>query len=110
MIPNTTTRDTTNVAQEIATPQAWQGTLKGAYEALRPAGHLAFEIRDPSKRAWDAWNREASCKVTEIPRVGAVESWVELVEATGPLVTFRWNYVFAADGQALTSDSTLRFR
>lgn len=28
----------------------------------------------------------------------------------GPLVTFRWTYVFAADGQVLTSDSTLRFR
>lgn len=29
---------------------------------------------------------------------------------SGPLVTFRWTYVFAADGQVLTSDSTLRFR
>ncbi len=27
-----------------------------------------------------------------------------------PLVTFRWTYRFAADGQVLTSDSTLRFR
>lgn len=25
-------------------------------------------------------------------------------------MTFRWTYVFAADGQVLTSDSTLRFR
>jgi hypothetical protein len=25
-------------------------------------------------------------------------------------VTFRWTYVFATDGQKLTSDSTLRFR
>lgn len=28
----------------------------------------------------------------------------------GPLVTFRWTYVFAEDGEVLTSDSTLRFR
>ncbi|KUN41066.1 hypothetical protein AQJ30_04065 [Streptomyces longwoodensis] len=27
-----------------------------------------------------------------------------------PLVTFRWTHVFGADGQVLTSDSTLRFR
>ncbi|WP_327436807.1 hypothetical protein [Amycolatopsis alkalitolerans] len=27
-----------------------------------------------------------------------------------PLVTFRWTYRFASDGQVLTSDSTLRFR
>ena len=42
--------------------------------------------------------------------MGAVESWVELLEADPPLVTFRWHYVFAADGHHLTSDSTLRFR
>ncbi|MEU0056461.1 SAM-dependent methyltransferase, partial [Streptomyces sp. NPDC006334] len=45
-----------------------------------------------------------------ISGVGPVESWVRLIEVSGPLVTFRWTYVFAADGQVLTSDSTLRFR
>jgi hypothetical protein len=39
-----------------------------------------------------------------------VESWVQLIEVGGSLVTFRWTYVFAADGEVLTSDSTLRFR
>ena len=101
---------TANAAQEIADPQVWRKTLRGAYEALRPGGHLVFETRDPAKRAWEAWNREASYRVTEIPGVGAVENWVQLVEVSGPLVSFRWTYVFAADGQVLTSDSTLRFR
>jgi len=27
-----------------------------------------------------------------------------------PLVTFRWTFIFVADGSVLTSDSTLRFR
>ncbi|MBA4864426.1 class I SAM-dependent methyltransferase [Streptomyces sp. PSKA54] len=101
---------TANVAQAIVDPQAWQRTLQGAYEALRPGGHLVFETRDPARRAWEEWNREASYAVTEIPGVGGVESWVQLIEVSGPLVTFRWTYVFAADGQVLTSDSTLRFR
>ncbi|MGW0827426.1 class I SAM-dependent methyltransferase [Streptomyces sp. NPDC002845] len=101
---------TANVAQAIADPRVWQATLKGAYEALRPGGRLVFETRDPSRRAWEAWNREASYGVTEVPDVGAVESWVDLIEADGPLVTFRWHYVFASDGRTLTSDSTLRFR
>ena len=101
---------TANVAQAIVAPHMWQRSLQGAYEALRPGGHLAFETRDPAKRAWETWNRAASHRVTDIPGVGTVESWVELVEVSGPLVTFRWNYVFAADGQQLTSDSTLRFR
>ncbi|MCX5397964.1 class I SAM-dependent methyltransferase [Streptomyces sp. NBC_00102] len=101
---------TANVAQAIADPQTWRRTLQGAREALRPGWHLVFESRDPAVRAWEEWNREASYAVTVVPGVGEVESWVELVEVSGPLVTFRWTYVFRADGQVLTSDSTLRFR
>ncbi|MEV2214733.1 class I SAM-dependent methyltransferase [Streptomyces sp. NPDC050997] len=101
---------TANVAQVIVDPRTWQTTLRGAYEALRPGGHLVFETRDPARRAWEEWTREKSYRVTEIPGVGSVESWVQLMEVSLPLVTFRQTYVFAADGQVLTSDSTLRFR
>lgn len=68
---------TANAAQQILDPQAWRETLRGAYEALRPGGRLVFETRDPARRAWEEWNREASYRVTEIPDVGAVESWVQ---------------------------------
>ncbi|MGR3875498.1 class I SAM-dependent methyltransferase [Streptomyces graminifolii] len=101
---------TANVAQAIADPQTWQKTLQGAREALRPGGHLVFETRNPARRAWEEWNRESSYRVTEIPRVGLVESWVQLMEVSRPLVTFRQIYRFGVDGQVLTSDSTLRFR
>jgi SAM-dependent methyltransferase len=101
---------TANVAQAIVDPDTWHRTLRGAYEALRPGGHLVFETRDPARRAWQEWTRERSYHVTEIPGVGSVESWVDLIEVSLPLVTFRWTYVFAADGQVMTSDSTLRFR
>ncbi|WBP91014.1 class I SAM-dependent methyltransferase [Kitasatospora cathayae] len=101
---------TANVAQAIAGARAWQETLRGAREALRPGGRLVFETRDPAARAWQGWTRERSRRVTRVPGVGAVESWVELTGVCGPLVTFRWTYVFGADGQVLTSDSTVRFR
>ncbi|MER7886048.1 class I SAM-dependent methyltransferase [Streptomyces fimicarius] len=101
---------TANVAQEITGPRDWRATLRGAYEALRPGGHLVVETRNPARRAWEEWNRERSHRVTEIAGLGPVESWVEVTEVAGPLVSFRWTYVFAADGQVLTSDSTLRFR
>lgn len=101
---------TANVAQEIVDPDTWQKTLQGACEALRPGGHLVFETRDPARRAWEEWTREHSYRVTRIPGVGTVESWCQLIDVSRPLVTFRWTYVFAADGQVLTSDSTLRFR
>jgi SAM-dependent methyltransferase len=101
---------TGNVAQAIADPQTWQKTLRRAYAGLRPGGRLIFETRDPAGRAWEEWTRESSHRVTEIPGAGSVESWVELTDVNWPLVTFRWTYVFASDGQVLTSDSTLRFR
>ncbi|MFJ6947535.1 class I SAM-dependent methyltransferase [Streptomyces wuyuanensis] len=101
---------TANAAQEIGEPDAWRGTLRGAHGALRPGGHFVFETRDPSQRAWESWNREASWTVTEVPGVGAIETWVDLIEVDGPSVTFRWSYVFVAEGRTLTSESTLRFR
>jgi len=101
---------TGNVAQAIADDGAWQGTLRRAREALRPGGHLVFETRDPAFRAWEEWNRAASYGVTEIDGIGAVESWHEVTDVNGPLVTFRSTTVFASDGELLTSDSTLRFR
>lgn len=101
---------TANVAQAIVDPRTWQETLQGAHAALRPGGHLVFETRDPARRAWEEWTREHSHSVTEIPGVGSVEGWIELIEVRLPLVTFRGTYVFASDGQVLTSDSTLRFR
>lgn len=77
------------------------------YDALRPGGHFVFETRDPAYRVWQEWNRAASYSITQIHGVGAVESWVELIEARGPLVRLRWTWVFASDGEVLTSDSTL---
>ncbi|MEU4231358.1 class I SAM-dependent methyltransferase [Nonomuraea sp. NPDC026600] len=101
---------TGNVAQAIVDQRDWAGTLRGVHDALRPGGRLVFETRDPAKRAWQDWNRAASYQVAEIPGVGAVEQWFEVIDVSGPLVTFRGTWVFASDGQVLTSDSTLRFR
>ncbi|RPK69094.1 hypothetical protein EES43_00765 [Streptomyces sp. ADI96-02] len=101
---------TANAAQEIIGRSLWRRTLRGAREALRPGGRLLFESRDPAMCAWQEWNRETSRRVTAVPGVGEVESWVELIEADLPLVSFRWTYVFAADGAVLTTRSTLRFR
>ena len=101
---------TANVAQAIVDLPGWEGTLRGAYDALRPGGHLVFETRDPAYRVWQEWNREESYSITEIQGIGAVESWVDVVEVIGPLVRIRWTWVFASDREVLTSDSTLRFR
>lgn len=101
---------TGNVAQAIVDPLDWEKTLDGTYAALRPGGHLVFETRDPAWRAWREWNRSVSYHATGIPGVDRVTRWVEVTDVSGPLVSFRWTWEFASDGQVLTSDSTIRFR
>jgi SAM-dependent methyltransferase len=101
---------TGNVAQAIVDSAAWEATLRGVYEVLRPDGHLVFETRDPAFRGWDEWIRDRTHQVIEIEGVGEVEKWTELTEVALPLVSFRATFVFHATGDVLTSDSTLRFR
>ncbi|HEX6800591.1 MAG TPA: class I SAM-dependent methyltransferase [Ktedonobacterales bacterium] len=101
---------TGNVAQVFVTDEEWSVALGACRGVIRPAGRLVFETRDPSKEAWKAWNRERSYEQIDIPGIGQVEKWVELVDVDLPLVSFRYTFVFHADGAVITSDSTLRFR
>ncbi|SDJ96272.1 Methyltransferase domain-containing protein [Nonomuraea maritima] len=101
---------TANVAQAIVEPGDWHATLSAAHDALRPGGHLVFETRVPARRAWETWNKVDSYHVDDIPGVGRVETWYDLLDVSLPLVTFRGTWIFASDGAVLTSDSTLRFR
>jgi SAM-dependent methyltransferase len=99
---------TGNVAQVFLTDAGWAAVLDAARSALRPGGHLVFETRDPQRRAWLGWDREHARVRADLPD-GWVEKWPEVTEVTGPLVSFRSVFTFA-DGETLTSNSTLRFR
>lgn len=101
---------TGNVAQVFTTDDEWSATLRGLHAALRPGGRLVFETRDPARQAWLGWTREQSFTRKQIEGAGMVQSWHELTDVSGQLVSFRSVVVFEADGAVLTSDSTLRFR
>jgi SAM-dependent methyltransferase len=101
---------TGNVAQVFLTDDEWASVLCCVRAALRPGGRLAFETRDPARQAWRSWTRDRSHTRTQTSAAGTVESWTEVTEVRGDLVSFRQTFVFAADGAILTSDSTLRFR
>jgi len=101
---------TANVAQVFLTDADWLATLHGVHAALRPRGHLLFETRVPERRAWEEWDRAHTHARADVPGVGGVERWCDLLDVTGDLVSFRWSFAFDADGAVLTSDSTLRFR
>lgn len=99
---------TANVAQVFVADGAWLATLRSLHDVLRPGGRLAFETRDPAREAWREWTREHTHDVVEVEGE-SIETWCDLLDVTGELVSFRWTYVFG-DGTRLTSDSTLRFR
>jgi len=103
---------TANVAQVFLTDAEWLATLAAIRSALRPGGRLIFESRDPDRRAWEGWTEELTRSKTDIPGVGRVTDWVQVIDvvADGELVTFESPNIFEADGTAITSRSTLRFR
>ncbi|USN48026.1 MAG: class I SAM-dependent methyltransferase [Pseudobdellovibrionaceae bacterium] len=101
---------TGNVAQVFLEDKSWEQTLKSIHKALYTNGHLVFEVRDPSKKAWLDWTKDKTEKKLEVPNIGVVNSWCEVTSVSDEFVSFRWNYFFEADGEAITSDSTLRFR
>ena len=101
---------TGNVAQVFVTDEEWAQTLDALHATLAPGGHLVFETRVPEREAWREWTRERTRDVTDVDEVGPVETWTEVTDVAGELVTFRATWVFSSDGAVLTSDSTLRFR
>ncbi len=101
---------TGNVAQVFLADDEWRSTLHGIRDALRPGGRLVFETRDPAREAWRDWTADQTLTHIQPSGVGTVCAWGHVLDVTAPFVTFRWTYVFDADGAVLTSDSTLRFR
>ena len=95
---------TGNAAQAIVDDADWHRTLAAVHSALVLGGHFVFETRDPSRRAWESWNRDQSYAV-----VNGVESWEEVTYVEEPLVTFDSTTVFP-DGTRVLATSTLRFR
>lgn len=101
---------TGNVAQVFVTEDAWKNNLIAIRQVLQDGGHLVFEVRDPAQQAWLKWTREQTFQRLDVPNIGFVEGWCDVTDVSDGLVSFRLTYVFEADGQILTSDSTLRFR
>ena len=101
---------TGNVAQVFLTDQQWAATLRAIRDRLRPGGRFVFESRDPAKKAWLEWNRDQTHRHAVVPGAGPVETWTDLTQVRGSVVSFRTTFVFESDGAVLTSDSTLRFR
>ena len=101
---------TGNVAQVFVTDAEWTRTLAAVRDALHPRGWLVFETRNPARHAWETWTRELTRRQLELPDVGRVDTWTEVVNVEAPLVSFRQTFRFDREGIEINSESTLRFR
>ena len=101
---------TGNVAQVFITDADWCRALGGMKEAVRDKGWVVFETRNPARRAWERWTKEHTYRQLEVPGVGPVITWTELIDVQEPLVSFRHIFRLEQDGSELDSNSILRFR
>lgn len=67
-----------HVAQYFVADDAWGHVLAQAFRALAPGGHLAFESRNPARRAWEGWTAEGTRATYPHPDGGAFTSWGEV--------------------------------
>ncbi len=84
--------------------------LEATCAALSPEGVFVFESRRPERRAWEEWTPERSFERLEVPDVGSIETWDEVIDVALPLVTFGSTIVFHSSASVVTFTSTLRFR
>lgn len=101
---------TGHVAQVFLDEDYWRTTLRRCLAALRPGGHLAFETRNPARRAWTMWTRDRTTGTYQTADGTTYTSWVQATDVVGPRVTFEAHNVFADTGRDIVSTSVLTFR
>lgn len=101
---------TANVAQVFLEDEEWLANLRAIHFCLRPGGHLVFEARRPSDRAWERWTERLTRHTVDLDCEGPVETWIQVTDVDGQFVTFDSPTIFHRDDQRINSRSTLRFR
>lgn len=100
---------TSHVAQCFVDDDGWATALLEIRRALVAGGRVAFDARDPRVRPWERWNPRDSRRRVDLGDGRVVITWTEVTAIRGDTVSFTRHYRFA-NGEALRSESTLRFR
>jgi SAM-dependent methyltransferase len=100
---------TGHVAQFFLTDASWRAALVALHRALRPGGRLSFESRNPSVREWESWTRDTKKFVVD-PKAGRIETWSEVQDVQGEIVSYTIHYLFVDTSEELVAPSKLRFR
>jgi ubiquinone/menaquinone biosynthesis C-methylase UbiE len=100
---------TGHVFQVFLTDEDIARVLATAYAHLLPGGSLAFETRNPKVRPWERWSRERSRRTVTVQPFGPVVVSYEVRGIAGDIVRFATHHEFAARGDTITTESSLRF-
>ena len=101
---------TSHVAQFFLNDTEWQAMLKAAYRALKPGGHVVFDIRRLTKPPFIGWPTEDSRRTFENTTVGSIEWWFKLLEIKDTHVRYELHYLFVHSGEEIVSTNELIFR
>jgi SAM-dependent methyltransferase len=98
---------TGNAIMHIA-PRELPETLRRLADALRPGGIFSFESRNPARREWESWTREATYG-ERMTSFGLLREWLEVTNIDGGRVVFDAHNVFPG-GEDRVYTSALHFR
>ncbi len=57
--------------------------------ATRGVEVVGVETRDPIRKAWLEWDHDQTHRRVDIPGVGVVQTWTDVLSVEGPFVAFR---------------------
>lgn len=99
---------TGHVSQVFLEEEEWLGTLATVHRALRPAGHLLFDMRNRLVQGWQHWTPDARRQVESGD--GTVEVWHEVTAVRDGRVSFTTTYRHLTTGVRTTEPHAVRFR
>lgn len=101
---------TSHVAQFFVSDSEWQAVLKAAYRALKPGGHIVFDIRHLTDPPFVGWPTEDNRRKFENTASGPIEWWFKPLEVKDKHVRYELHYLFVRSGEAVVSVNELIFR
>src|SRR3989344_3234095 len=94
---------TSHVAQFFLNDTEWQAMLKAAYHALKPGGHIVFDIRRLTNPPFTGWPTEDSRRRFENTAAGPIGWWFKLLEIEDKHVRYELHYLFVQSREEVVS-------